>query len=305
MNIIDAHTHIASLRYIPEAFIEGIVDNMMEEARGSGLTIRRAEMLDRVLSQYQDEQALTQLRVMDKLQVEQAVLLLPDFTFALKGCALSIAEMFEEHAALLERHAGRFVVFAGVDPRWGRDGLDLFVKGIERFRFSGLKLYPPCGYTPDDPLLDPFYEYCDAHRLPVLLHIGPTSPALSFSEAHPRYVDAPARRFKNISFILAHGAVNYAEECIQLCRYRPNVYLDMSGARLPTDSAELGRLYRSGIAHKVIFGSDWPLNQLWHIKGMLDSLLPDTTSNDHPSRSERELMLGGTIRHILSRTGAH
>ncbi|HEY6923649.1 MAG TPA: amidohydrolase family protein [Steroidobacteraceae bacterium] len=301
MKIIDAHTHVASLRYIPGAFVEGIVDNMMEQMRQSSVTVRRSVILDRMQAEYQDDDASVQLRTMDKLGIERAVLLLPDFTYALEGCTLSIAQMFAEHRALLERHPTRFTVFAGVDPRWGKDGLDLFIKGIEQFGFRGLKLYPPCGYRPDSPLLDPYYQYCEAYKLPVLIHMGPTSPVLSFNEAQPGFVDAPAKRYRNIPFILAHGAVNHAEQCIQLCKYRPNVYLDISGAQMPSDASELEQLFASGIGHKVIFGTDWPVNQARNIKGLLDLFVSSgDTVAARLSRAETELVLAGNIEHILA-----
>jgi predicted TIM-barrel fold metal-dependent hydrolase len=78
-------------------------------------------------------------------------------------------------------------------------------------------------------MLDPYYEICAQRALPVLVHIGPTSPALSFEKTAPFDVDSAARRFPNVRFVLAHGAVAYVEEATMMCRYRPNVFLDISG----------------------------------------------------------------------------
>jgi predicted TIM-barrel fold metal-dependent hydrolase len=231
--------------------------------------------------------------------------LLPDFTYALKGGLLTIAEMYREHATILAQYPGRFFVFAGPDPRWGKDGFDLFVKGIEEYGFTGLKIYPPCGYRPNADVLKPFYEYCNEHSLPVLMHTGPTSPVLSFTEAHPSYVDEPARKYENISFILAHGAANYQEECINLCRYRRNVYLDLSGAQqlaLDARSApEFVRVFTKGINHKVIFGTDWPINHHPHLnRKFVEMLWKPGQANGYLSERDAELVLGGNLRHILS-----
>ena len=238
------------------------------------------------------------------------MLLLPDFTYALKDNQLTIEEMFDAHRRILERHQGRFHVFAGVDPRWGRTGLDLFVKGIEEYGFSGLKLYPPCGYRPDSELLAPFYEYCDAQRLPVLIHIGATSPALSFTEAQPLYVDKPARRYAKASFILAHGAVNYTEQCAQLCKYRPNIYLDLSGAQRNAVDAyhvqELIRLLSSGINHKIIFGTDWPINNHALINNSLIQLLSrEDDVKPYISVRDSAMILEGNIKRILNLAKNH
>jgi predicted TIM-barrel fold metal-dependent hydrolase len=303
MKVIDAHTHVASTRYMPQAFLEGIVDNMLEQLRPYGGSFTRNGLLDRVLSSYQDHDAAAQLAGMDELGIAQSVLLLPDFTYALAGQSLTIAEMFEQHRALLQKNPDRFRVFAGVDPRWGSDALPLFVKGIEQYGFSGLKLYPPCGYTPDSPLLDPFYEYCDSKGLPVLMHMGPTSPVLSFNEAHPRFVDRPARKYRRISFILAHGAVNHPEACIQLCRYRPNVFLDISGAKLETDLTALKALVEAGISHKVLFGSDWPIVQPKATRALLDRCRGQDVGAGAPllPSNAARWVLAGNVDYILGK----
>lgn len=305
MEIIDAHTHVASTRYMPRPFLEGIVDNMLEQLRPFGSAFSRNSVMDRVLSGYQDHDASVQLAAMDDLGVSRSVLLLPDFTHALKGSELTIAEMFEAHGQLLKRHPDRFVVFAGADPRWGSDALNLFIHGVENLGFRGLKLYPPCGYQADSPLLDPFYEYCNSRGLPVLMHIGPTSPVLSFNEAHPRFVDTPARRYPHITFILAHGAVNHPEACIQMCRYRPNVFLDISGAKVETDLPALRTLAAADIAHKVIFGSDWPIVQPKSVRLLLQRLAGVGAAADAEpallSRNVAKLVLGANIRHVLDK----
>lgn len=300
MRIIDGHTHIASTHFVPQSFMEGVADNVVEQMHLAPVGVPRARILDRLLADYHDHDGSIQIREMDKLGIEKAVVLLPDFTYALPDGSLTIAEMYREHKEILERHPDRFIVFAGVDPRWGKDGFDLFVQGVERYGFRGLKLYPPCGYRPDSELLTPYYEYCQAHRLPVLLHIGATSPALSFSEAMPMHVDDPARKYTEVPFILAHGAVNYPEQCVQLCKYRPNVYLDLSGAQHNVN--DVVRLCSSGINHKCIFGTDWPVNNIASMNKRLISLF----SNEHDvkpyiSLKESALVLSGNIERLLSR----
>jgi hypothetical protein len=87
---------------------------------------------------------------MDAAGIDQAVLLLPDSTYALKDFDIDIAEMIRQHAGILERHPGRFHYLCGVDPRGGREGVDIFEQAVTTQHCSGLKLYPPCGYSPSD-----------------------------------------------------------------------------------------------------------------------------------------------------------
>lgn len=65
--------------------------------------------------------------------------------------------------------------FIHVDPR--REGvLDLLKECVEDWNFKGVKLYPPLGYFPYDPDLDPIYEYCQEKNLPLLTHCSPYNP---------------------------------------------------------------------------------------------------------------------------------
>ncbi|MDM0116488.1 amidohydrolase family protein [Variovorax sp. J22R133] len=261
-HIVDAHCHIASTRFIPPAFFEGLCRNVEARLAATGVKKSINELLDAYLRMSQDHEGDVLVAEMDSAGIDQAVLLLPDFTFAMRS-ELSIEEMFVAHHAILQRHAGRFFVFAGVDPRWGRDALTLFERGVTEFGFKGLKLYPPCGYSPSCEQLYPFYELCQAHGLPVLLHIGPTSPSLAFSYSHPDLLDQAALDFPGVNFILAHGAIHHVQACASLCAFRPNVYLDISaflGSTHPGGwQAGLAELFRLNINHKILFGTDWPV----------------------------------------------
>lgn len=261
-HIVDAHCHVASTRFIPRAFYEGLCRNVAARLAATGVKKSLADLLDMYVKLSQDHEADTLVAEMDSAGIAQAVLLLPDFSYVMKS-DLTIAEMHAEHHAILKRHAGRFFVFGGVDPRWGADGLALFERSIADYGFKGLKLYPPCGYSPSDRMLYPYYEICRARRLPVLMHIGPTSPALEFSYAHPSLLDRAAIDFPDVDFILAHGAVNHVEACTSLCAYRPNVYLDISaflGSMHPGGwQAALAELFKMNLNHKILFGTDWPV----------------------------------------------
>lgn len=72
-------------------------------------------------------------------------------------------------AALRDRYPEQLLPFIAVDPR--REAmLDLVQEFTEVHRFRGLKLYPPIGFFPDDPALQPVYRYAEARNLPVLTH---------------------------------------------------------------------------------------------------------------------------------------
>ncbi len=69
----------------------------------------------------------------------------------------------------------QLIPFIHVDPR--REGiLDLLKLSVEDWNFKGVKIYPPLGYFPYDPDLDPIYEYCQEMNLPILTHCSPGNP---------------------------------------------------------------------------------------------------------------------------------
>lgn len=260
--IIDAHCHVASTRFIPKGFVEGTARNIARRLAASGVQRGEQVLVDAIVQQHQDHQADGLIGDMDQAGIAQAVLLLPDFTFVMPG-PLSIADMLDEHLAILARHPGRFGLLAGVDPRWGQAGIDLFERPLEAGLLHGLKLYPPCGYSPSDRSLYPYFELCRHHQVPVLTHVGPTSPALSFEFANPWCIDRAAQDFPEVNFILAHASMHFTAECVALAEYRPNVYLDFSafaGAQPPGAwKTGLKSLFDKGINHKILFGTDWPL----------------------------------------------
>jgi len=259
--IIDGHCHVASTEFIPRSFIEGMIDNALGALSAQGIRAERRKLFDLYLAKMQDPYCDELAAEMAAAGIDKAVLLLPDLTYALRDTKLTIAEMFDRHREIMTRRPSTFLVFAGVDPRWGEDGVRLFERAVTEYGFHGLKLYPPCGYSPSDRCLYPFYEICAAQRLPVLTHIGATSPVLGFELARPILIDQATRDFPTVNFILAHGSTAYEEECAMLCAFRPNLYLDVSAFEArPADN--LRSLFARGITHKIIFGTDWPLFRL-------------------------------------------
>ena len=305
MRVIDAHSHIASVEHIPKSFIEGAVANMVAAFEAQGLPVTSRKLTDMFLQKMQDPLCDELVAEMDAAGVEKTVLLVADFTYALKDCALTIEESLRKHRAVLERHPGRFEVFGGVDPRWGKDGLALFERSVVEYGFRGLKLYPPCGYSPSDRALFPFYEICAQHRIPVLMHTGPTSAALSFSTSNPWLVDEAAHTFPTVNFILAHGSVNFTDECAMMCRFRPNVFLDVSAFQTLSQlgmEVALKRTFTQGINHKVLFGTDWPV---FRMQGDQKTFVEFATAEGGPmddlNDSEKCLILHGNIERILSK----
>ncbi len=304
VDIIDTHCHIASLDFIPSSFLDGVVENMRLALVSQGIRADANKLRGIYLAKYQDPECDELVAEMDAAGIAQSVLLAPDFTYALEGGRLTIEEILLHHKSVCERHPGRFYVFGGVDPRWGTDGIDLFERSLRELGFHGLKVYPPCGFHSSDPRLYPYYEICAQWQVPVLIHIGGTSPALAFDTASPVMLDKAARDFPQLNFILAHGSVSYVEECAMMCAFRPNVYLDVSGFQT-ADLAMMDQLFRRGFPHKVLFGTDWPL---FRHQGRQDECLAKLAVEGGPLDQLRHHQLraffGGTLRTLLATRAA-
>jgi predicted TIM-barrel fold metal-dependent hydrolase len=302
--VIDAHCHVPSVRYTPRSFIEASVRNVSVMMEASGLKHPFPRLLDRYLGLMQDHQGDGLVGQMDAAGISTTVLLCPDFSYALKDCVLTAEEALLEHRAILQRHPGRFEAFAGVDPRWGADGIDLFERAVAQWGFRGLKIYPPCGYTASDPGLFPYYEICAQRRLPVMVHTGPTSPALCFHTSRPFDLDAAARRFERVNFILAHASIAFPEECVMMAAFRTNVYLDISGFQKnlisPCGKRDLERVLSGGVPHKILFGTDWPV---FRELGSLSDAVQATRAADNPLADlpdpQLALLLGGNAARLL------
>lgn len=292
--IIDCHCHIAAEEHTPRSFIEGSIANMTAALTAQGVPVTNRKLMTMFMSKMQDPLCDGLVAEMADAGIVKSILLIADFTYALKDCVLTIEESFHKHREVLARHPGRFEVFGGVDPRWGKDGLALFERSLTEFGFRGLKLYPPCGFSPSDRTLFPYYELCAHYHVPVLLHIGPTSPVLDFTFSSPFLLDEAARLFPSVNFILAHGAVSFVEECTMMCRFRPNVYLDISGfeATLGYDpsAGAIKAITSVGLNHKVLFGTDFPV---FRLQGEQKSFVETLMAEDGPlsDLNEREKLL--------------
>jgi predicted TIM-barrel fold metal-dependent hydrolase len=302
--IIDAHCHIASLDHTPRSFVDGAIANLIAALTAQGVRATAAQLAATYERKMQDPRCDELVAEMDAAGVAKAVLLAADFTVALADCRHTIEETFALHHEVRQRHPGRFEVFGGVDPRWGHDGLALFERSISELGFRGFKVYPPCGFSPSARELFPFYEICAHHRLPVVVHIGGTSPVLAFDTASPLLVDEAARAFPTVSFILAHGAVSYPEDCAMLCSFRPNVYLDLSGYQgAPRGSAAevVRRVVSRGIGHKILFGTDWPVFRLQaDQRSFVETVIAEDGPLSELRDAEAQLILHGNLERLLS-----
>ena len=306
--VVDAQVNLASLLAIPPAFIEHQAANVHHRLDAYGLGARLDRVRGQVFSLYEDDDADRLVAEMDEAGVDSAFLVAPDYSHA-ADCKLSQPELAALHDRVNRRHPGRFHVFWGVDPRGGQAGLELFEHCVTQYGFAGMKLYPPCGYSPSDPRLYPYFERCADYGIPVLTHTGPGWGPLDFTFGRPLLLDRAARDFPGVDFILGHGGVTHVDEAAQMCAHRPNVHLDISQfhAVLSAENwqTHVNRLFRAGIAHKILFGTCWPSFRLSEsLGGLLKEFARGAPAVAGLRESERTMIMSGNSLRLLGRTPA-
>jgi uncharacterized protein len=164
-------------------------------------------------------------------------------------------------AAYARAHAGQVIGFLSLDPTqpgWQ----DELREGHQRLKLKGVKLLPMyAGFAPNSPELDPLWEYCARHRLPVLLHAGATFVRQApLACTLPRLVDDVAIRFPEMKIILAHLGHPYEGECVVTIRKHPNVYADCAALHYRPFQLyhSLMLVQEYGVWDKLLFGSDYP-----------------------------------------------
>jgi predicted TIM-barrel fold metal-dependent hydrolase len=183
---------------------------------------------------------------------------------------------------LVKTHPKRFIGFGQVMPQ-ADDALEEIAR-IAGEGLSGLKLHPSLhGYhVADHGLLDPVFEACARHKLPVLIN------ALDDAFCAPLAIEEIVRNHPNVPTIIAHmGAVWNVPEAIIVAERQPHVYLETSATLL----GDVRRAYARLGARKILMGSEWPgsdfdLERLKIAKAI-------------PNEQDRKLIEGGNFARIL------
>lgn len=264
MTIIDMHAHIAHRGLFHAHFLLGMKAMLRQQAADEYAVQLEESLLDRITQRrLADPDCVELLSQMDNAGIAKTVLLIADFGFGYDETALTLDALYLHYHRVLRAHPERFVVFGGADPRRGSLGLALFERGLRELGFSGLKLYPACGYESDDSRLSAYYEVCDAFHAPVLLHTGPSLPDMQGDRRFPSSIAQIASRFPRVCFILGHAAFQNFEVTLELAKTHPNVYLETSGFQKLLNEPDLLRCRLrelfDQVPDQVVFGSDWPV----------------------------------------------
>lgn len=188
----------------------------------------------------------------------------PDTTTIVFGGKAKLSGLWVDDryvADYVAHHPKRLIGFLSLDPTQP-DWQDELRQGHQELKLRGIKLLPMyAGFRPDDPLLDPLWEYATAERLPVLLHTGTTFIAQAPLECTlPRHLDPVAARFPEVQIIMAHIGHPYEGEAVVVARKHPHVYCDLSALHYRPFQLyhSLMLVQEYGVWDKILLGSDYP-----------------------------------------------
>jgi predicted TIM-barrel fold metal-dependent hydrolase len=120
------------------------------------------------------------------------------------------------------------------------------------------QLFSPNGHRGELWQLAEIYRECEARGVPVMFHTGTSVfPRARNVFADPMPIDDVANDFPKLQIILAHaGRPLYGETALFLARRHRNVHIDISGIPPKALLRYFPRV--KDIAHKVLWGTDWP-----------------------------------------------
>ena len=157
-------------------------------------------------------------------------------------------------------HAEKVIGFGAIDPVV--DPIAETLEEIVSLKLRGVKLGPIYqNIDPTDPRMMTVYEFCQAHRLPIMIHQGATFVRTGpLKYALPIQLEDVAIAFPKLKLIIAHLGHPWIAETLVLIRKQPNLYSDISALHYRPwqfyNALIMAKEY--GVLDKILFGSDYP-----------------------------------------------
>lgn len=202
------------------------------------------------------------LRKMDRAGIERSLLIaVRAGDLRMKG---SFEIPYEKVAAWCRKHPDRFSGLAGVDPTRGMQGLRDLEQAVREHGFVGAHFYPHWfRMAPDSALVYPYYAKCCELDVPIMMQVGQNliyqKDVRLPSVARPILLDQVAIDFPELKLLGIHIGVPWTDEMIAMAWKHENVYIGIDAYAPKYLPAALKHYMNSYGAHKVLFGTDWPV----------------------------------------------
>ena len=189
--------------------------------------------------------------------------------------------------------AGRLIPFASPNPFIDNDLAERVGELVQDLGFRGIKLYPVYQHHYlNDTRMYPLYATAQELSVPILVHTGSSVfRGARIKYGDPLHLDDVAIDFPDLRLLLAHGGRPFwYEQAFWMAQRHANVFLEISG--LPAKNLLTYFPKLESLAHKVIYGSDWPGYP--YIRKNIEAV------NDLPiSEGAKEMILSGNAASLL------
>jgi predicted TIM-barrel fold metal-dependent hydrolase len=253
--ITDCHIHIAPIHlYNPDAL---------------ALMKRKRANFDQIVEYCRSPQAF--LKYLDRCGLERAALI----NYVAPEVIGFTSEVNQFVADYTRYDPKRLISCGSLHPRHTANVM-ADVEHILRLGLRMIKIHPPHQLLfPNDYLhgvkeLEIIYRAAEANGIPIMFHTGTSIfPGARNKYGDPIYLDDVAVDFPKLKILMAHGGRPlWMNTAFFLIRRHANVYLDISGIPPKTLLQYFPRLEE--IAHKTLFGTDWPGPGVPDVKQNLD-----------------------------------
>ncbi|MEM9251857.1 MAG: amidohydrolase family protein [Planctomycetota bacterium] len=167
----------------------------------------------------------------------------------------------ESVAGYVERHPGKLIGFAGIDPAHGAT-----VKKLEEavaLGLRGVSIGPSYqGYHPTATKAMALYEFCQEKQLPVFVNLDPKiARPVKMEFGQPYLLDEVARSFPDLKLVISSLGAPWIDQAISLLGKHPTVFADISDIVLRPWQLYNALLlaYQQGVLGQVLLGSSFPL----------------------------------------------
>jgi hypothetical protein len=237
------------------------------------LNIPKEKVYEQLLPLFWASTAENYIKIADSADIEKTIIMGVDYGMSEVGEAKwSVEELNKWVAEQTEQYPNKLTSLCAVDPRRGKEAINLVEKAVEEWGMKGVKFHPTAGYYPDDPKFFPLYEKCVELNVPLHSHTAATITAPMVSKyADPIYLDTIAAKFPELKIILVHfGSLSYTYKCAEIMGSRPNVYAEVSGYQAQAlampeyflkslrNILNMPALLGKPLKDRIMFGVDWP-----------------------------------------------
>jgi predicted TIM-barrel fold metal-dependent hydrolase len=180
----------------------------------------------------------------------------------------------EEMLGLIEQYPGRFAGLLGLSPARAYEDKYYAPRYLDRMvrehGFKGAHMYPHWfGIRIDDRRMYPIYEKCAELDIPISFQTGQgTMRSGSRVVARPLWIDAVLADFPSLRVIALHSGYPWEDELVALALDYQNLFIcpdvpppHLWHSAIVSYLKEEGQFAGSGGSNKVLWATDWPLQE--------------------------------------------